>query len=170
MAPIEKQISGAAFRLSRKYGAELNEVVSRLSFFYHNAEHHSPFNPSRGISRSDYEAILLQNAAHRVVRSLMKDKRRQSAEVPLDGEAIEAETLPSSRGGTDSIIARTEIAVLIDRLSTFWQDVIADLLHGVPVSAICGKVGIPRTTFDRAWDALCAKLRALDAVGKEAVA
>ena len=81
---IQRKIGGAAWKLARRYGAELEEVESRLNFYFINALHHHPYNPDHGGTEDAYNGIVLANAVHRVSRELLCESRRKARTVSLD--------------------------------------------------------------------------------------
>lgn len=84
MVAIRNKIGGAAWKLARRYGAELEEVESRLNFYFINALHHHPYDPDHGGTEDAYNGIVLANAVHRVSRELLRESRRQACTVSLD--------------------------------------------------------------------------------------
>lgn len=91
MAAINKKLSGAAWKLSRRHFAEVGEVESLLNFYYINTLHRHPFNPSRGVAEDRYNAVVLANAIHRVSRELSREARREARVVSLDAIVEESE-------------------------------------------------------------------------------
>ena len=84
MATINKKIAGAAWKLARKYKAEVGEAESLLQFYYINTLHRNPFDPARGVAEDDYSFMVLSNCVHRVSRELARDARRCARTVSLD--------------------------------------------------------------------------------------
>ena len=81
---IQRKTVGAAWKLARRYGAELEEVESRLIFYFINALHHHPYDPDHGNTEDEYNGIVLANAVHRVARELLRESRRQARTSSLD--------------------------------------------------------------------------------------
>lgn len=84
-------VTRAAWKLARRHGAELEEVESRLQFYYLNMLHRKPFNPERGGTEEEYNLIVITNCVHRVSRELARDAQRRARTVSLDELSAKAE-------------------------------------------------------------------------------
>ena len=151
-----------AQRLARCYLAREDDILAALRSADALAEQR--YDPEFGMTLAQYRALCERNAIHEICRGL----KRRSGQLrltewldrPFDPESDTTlgELLCDPRDPARRTRQLAALHLALDRLQgTSWLVAIARI-YGNTVSAIAAKLGIPRTTFDRRYMPILARL------------
>ena len=160
----ERIRSHATNILSRFNWADREMVHRKLYFALRYAE--ESFNSSFGMSLADYESLCLMNCRHRLIRECAAEAAKRSVTCALDanvagddGRSTYGDLLVDSRNTERrqrQVLALREFFTGLT--GNDWAVCVA-ILAGYNRSEIARHLGVPRTSFDRAYGPILGQMK-----------